>query len=236
MIIKPTYKGLFDTQESLVNIFKLYSSYAPQDVKLIIVPHAGYEFIAETSFAAYNTIDKNVKNITIIAPAVYNRIYGHVTCDAEAFETPFGDLKIQAIDIEVNNKIFEYETALCCQLPLIKYLFPNASVTPVIYGCEDYNSISHILKDRISVIVSNLSRFVPERESMKLDNQTARMIERKRIQDLDTELADGAIGVCAAIKFAAANDLEFIRTGLTNSSKTNGDTSNVVGYGSWYLI
>ena len=118
----------------------------------------------------------------------------------------------------------------------IKYLFPHVTVTPIIYGCEDYKKIAGIIKRGTTVIVSNLSRYVPERENIKLDEQTSRMIERKQIQDLDMELADGAIGICAAIEFAKQNDLEFVKTGHTNSSQTNHDTSNVVGYGGWYLV
>ncbi len=237
MKISPAYKGLFDTRESLTNIFKLHRNHTPANTNLIIVPHAGYEYITEISFAAYNTINQKVKNITIIAPAIYNRIYGSVTSDAEAFETPFGDLKIVRADTTVNNKIIEKETALVCQLPIIKYLFPDVTVTPIIYGCEDYKTIAGIINDQnVFVIVTNLSRFVPERESLQLDKQTSRMIERKRFEDLDIELADGAVGLCAALEFAKHNKQDFIRTGYTNSSKTNGDTSNVVGYGSWYLI
>ncbi len=238
MIIKPDYKGLYDTKESLLTLFKMYTTEGTINSKLVIVPHASYEYTAKTSFSAYNTIKKGTTNITIIAPAVYNRIYGHVSCKAEAFETPFGELKIKNIKLETNNKIFQNETALTAQLPIIKYIFPDTTVTPIIYGCDDYNNIIQIMKTypSIYVIVTNLSRNVPERENIKLDNQTSRMIERKQIQDLDTELADGALGVCAAIEYAKVNNLEFIRTNLTNSSAVNNDTSNVVGYGSWYLV
>ena len=61
------------------------------------------------------------------------------------------------------------------------------------------------------------------------------MIERKQTEDFDNELADGAVGICGAIEFAKKHNLNFIRTGYTNSAKTNGDTSNVVGYSGWYL-
>ena len=236
MKISPSYRGLFDTKESLENIFKARKTCSDTGAKLIITPHAAYEYIAEITFGVYATIQQTVENLTIIAPAIYNKIYGSVTTDAEKFETPFGDLKIEAADLEVNNKIFEAESALTCQLPVIKYLFPHVTVTPIIYGCEDYKKIAGIIKRGTTVIVSNLSRYVPERENIKLDEQTSRMIERKQIQDLDMELADGAIGICAAIEFAKQNDLEFVKTGHANSSQTNHDTSNVVGYGGWYLV
>lgn len=235
MKIIPSYKGLFDTKESLHNLFKLYKKTdSTLDSKLIIVPHAAYEYIADITFSAYGTINPDVKNIKVIAPAVYNKIYGAVTCNASYFETPFGNLKIKAANLDVNNEIFKTETTLTCQLPIIKYLFPEASITPVIYGCEDYKSI--LIGPEPAVIITNLSRYVPERENIKLDEQISRMIDRKQIQDLDIELADGAVGICAAIEFAKQNNLEFIRTGHTNSAKTNKDNSNVVGYGGWYLI
>ena len=84
-------------------------------------------------------------------------------------------------------------------------------------------------------IFSNLSRFVPERESLKLDGETSRKIAKLEFQDLDVELADGAIGICGAIKFAKEEKLKFKKTIQSNSSKINNDTSNVVGYCGWYL-
>lgn len=243
MIIKPTAQGIFYPcgQKDLTELFNKFETAEVNEFsKLIIVPHAGYEYSGELAFKAYGNLDKDVKNIIIIAPAIYNRIYGSVSCNAESFETPFGQVKIKPAELEINNSVFECESALTVQLPIIKYLFPNATVTPVIYGCEDYKYtaefINKNIKDSSIVIATNLSRFVPEREAIKLDGQTARMIERKQIQDLDNELADGAVGICAAIEFAKTQNLNFVQKGLSNSAKTNDDTSSVVGYGAWSLV
>ena len=224
----------FYQASDLQTLFKHCKKHAvANNSKAIIVPHAGYSFITEISYAAYNCLDNSVKNVTIIAPALYNKIYGSISTSADFFVTPLGEVKIRSADLPVNNKIFEVETAFTQQLSFVKYFLPDASVTPVIYGCEDYNNFAKYFSDKnIVVIVSNLSRFLPERENKKLDEQTARMIERKQTEDLDNELADGAVGLCAAIKFAKGS---FKRIALTNSAYVNGDTSSVVGYGSWYL-
>lgn len=236
MEILPKAEGKFypSDKKALLKIFKPAKKTNIKS-RLLIVPHAGHDFIGKNAVTAYNYLDESIENIIIIAPAIYSRIFGSVSCDAEAFLTPFGKIKIFPANLEINNDIFENENALTVQLPFIKYLFPNATVTPIIYGCEDYNNLQNCIDTEKSatVIVSNLSRLVPERESKKLDEQTSRMIERKIIQDLDVELADGAVGICAAIQYLKDNE-KFVNIALTNSAKTNHDTSSVVGYGFWY--
>ncbi len=243
MKIRPLAAGKFypDNKSELLNFFES-REYPPNsaDSRLIIVPHAGLEFLGEISLKTYTALAENTENILIIAPAIHNRIYGTISTNAEVFITPLGEIRIKSYDTGINNEIFNNETALTVQLPFLKYFYPQATVTPLIYGCEDYKNIANIIEKNIDksliIIVTNLSRLVPERESIKLDRQTARMIERKQIDDFDSELADGAVGVCAAIEYATKHRLNFICTGLSNSSRTNGDTSSVVGYGGWYLI
>lgn len=244
MIIKPNAEGVFypSNKHQLLKLFDGYSKCNNKiKSRLIIVPHAGYEYSGALAYKTYHYLDKNIKNIIIIAPAIYNRIYGCITSDADAFKTPFGNIKINtAKKMEINNEAFWCESALTVQLPMIKSIFHYAVITPIIYGCEDYKIISKIIEENIEysaiVIATNLSRFVPEREALKLDNQTAKKIFHKDIQDLDVELADGAVGVCGAIEFAQKYNYSFEQIGLTNSAKANNDTASVVGYGAWYLI
>ena len=243
MEIKPTAQGVFYPEETneLINIFNGYYSEKAPASNLVIVPHAGYEFSGKIAYETISRLTPLKENIIIIAPALYNKIYGSATCNEESFSTPLGSVKIKpAENIDVNNELFKSESAITVQIPIIKNLFPECSVTPVLYGCEDYKNITGLIRQNFEkssfIIATNLSRFIPERESLKLDEQTARMIERKQIQDLDIEMADGAVGVCAAIEFAKENNMNFVQTALTNSSQITGDSSSVVGYGGWYLI
>ena len=242
MKIIPNSVGIFFPSEKN-ELIKLFNKYRKSQVnsssRLIIVPHAGYEYSGRVAYNTYKFLDNNVDNVVVIAPAIYKQIYGLVSCSADSFFTPLGDISIKPGDFEYLNEIFSCEPAIGVQLPFVKYFFPNATITPILYGCEDYQNIFQIINDNINdsniIIVSNLSRFVPERESLKLDGETSRKIAKLEFQDLDVELADGAIGICGAIKFAKEEQLKFKKTIQSNSSKINNDTSNVVGYCGWYL-
>lgn len=236
------------------DILKLISSYkvpkSTYNSRAIIVPHAGYKYSGELAFKGYSFLNKNIKNIFIFAPSHYERIYGCVLSDCDEWETPLGNIETNTLlakellnfcECQINNMAFEKEHSIETQLPIIKYLFPQAKIIPVLYGCENFTNISetisHFYKDKNNgfIISSDLSHFYPEREAIKIDNYTAKQIEEISTQNFDIEQACGAVGICGIIDFAKKKNYSLIRVGLTNSAKTTGDSSRVVGYGSWFL-
>ena len=242
MSIIPSAEGVFypDDKISLINLLDQINIIKPKYAsELIIVPHAGYEFCADILLNAYSYFSKYTKEIMIIAPAIYNSVYGTVTADDSHFETPLGAVNIIPHKTKIDNKILSQETALTVQLPIIKYLFPNASVIPIVYGCENYKNISEVISKNIKktpiAVVTNLSRFIPEKQCLKLDEHTSELIANKRTDDIDIELADGAIGICGVIDYIKNKNLYLNEIEKSNSAKINGDTSHVVGYGSWVL-
>ena len=244
MKIISTAQGIFypNKKTKLVKIFQSYETTTQtSDSRMVIVPHAGYEFSGQIAFKTYNFLNKDVRNITIIAPAIYTKLYGYITSNqSDTASTPIGDISLEAYDTNINSEIIKKETSIGVQFPMIKYLFPQATVTPIVYGCIDYKNLNEIIETQFNknsaiIIVTNLSRFIPAKESNKLDNHLIRKIKNYDITDFDNELADGAAGVCAAIEFAREHNFEFILTAHSNSGEINGDTSKVVGYGGWYL-
>ena len=151
MNIKPNSEGIFypKTSKALLNLFNKYSLISDsKESKLIIIPHAGYEFSGNLAFKTYQYFKKDLREILIIAPAIYNKLYGIITSNAENFTTPLGPVKIRPYKCEINNKICRTEPSISVQMPLIKYLFPETEVIPVIYGCEDYNNITKIIREK----------------------------------------------------------------------------------------
>lgn len=251
---KTSAAGLF-YPEGAKELEKMFESFGEFETvyssRAIIVPHAGYIYSGKLAYKGYNFLDKNVKNIFIFAPAHYERIYGCAVCDYDEFETPFGNLAVnkelsqeiaEFCDCTVNNFAFEKEHSLEVQLPFIKKLFPEAKIVPVLYGCENFKNLTETItnfwhnKENGFVISSDLSHFYPEKEALKIDLYTAKMIESNETRDFEVEQACGAVGICGLINFAKYNGYSLIRAGITNSAAATGDTSRVVGYGSWFLF
>lgn len=214
--------------------------------RAIIVPHAGYIYSGSVAAKCFQYLDKNVKNIFIFAPSHYARIFGCIRSDYSQFNTPLGSLFVNneilnKLDFEINNQAFEKEHSVEVQLPFIKKLIPDAKIIPILYGCEDYNNISKIIseywdsKENAFVISSDLSHFYPAKETEKIDNYTANLIENNETRNFEAEMACGAVGICAIVNFAKEKGYSLIRSGLKNSSEATGDTSRTVGYGGWFL-
>lgn len=235
-------------------ILNLINDYKFKDIKYysrsVIVPHAGWAYCGKLAASGIQHIKPDTKNIFIFAPAHFERIFGCTVCDYEAFRIPLGDVEVnkalskeiaEFCDCNVNNYAFENEHSIEVLLPFIKNYFPFAKIIPVLYGCENFKNlaetIEHFYEDEGNsfVISSDLSHFYPEKESNKIDNYTAKMIEENNVRDFEIEQACGAVGICGLVEFAKKKNFSLIRNGLTNSAAATGDSSRVVGYGSWFL-
>lgn len=238
-------------KEELTNLIRCFEiKQPPYSSRAVIIPHAGYIYSGKLAANGIQHLKKDAKNVFIFAPAHYERIFGCTVCDYDTFETPLGDIKVnkklirqaaEFCDCNKSNFAFEKEHSIEVQLPLIKYFMPKAEVVPVLYGCENFKNLCETLEyfwadeNNVFVISSDLSHFYPEKEAVKIDNYTARMIEENNFSNFEQEQACGAVGICGLIEFTKKKNFSLIRTGLTNSSAATGDSSRVVGYGSWFL-
>ena len=250
---KATASGIFysSNKEELSNLIRSFEvEQQPFNSRAVIVPHAGYIYSGRLAANGIQHLKKEAKNIFIFAPAHYERIFGCSVCDYNEFETPLGDVQVNKelslelakfCDCNIANYAFEKEHSIEVLLPLIKYFLPEAKIVPVLYGCENFKNLCETLEhfwandDNVFVISSDLSHFYPEKEAVKIDNYTARMIEENNLSNFEQEQACGAVGICGLIEFAKKKNYSLIRTGLTNSAAATGDSSRVVGYGSWFL-
>lgn len=238
-------------KEELLDLIKNFEIEPPAyNSRAIIVPHAGYIYSGELAAKGIQHLKKEAKNVFIFAPAHYERIFGCTVCEYDTFETPLGDIEVNknlvqrvkgVCDCSTGNFAFEKEHSIEVLLPLIKYFLPEAKIVPVLYGCENFKNLCGTLEhfwadeDNVFVISSDLSHFYPEKEAVKIDNYTARMIEENNFSNFEQEQACGAVGICGLIEFAKKKNYSLIRKGLINSAAATGDSSRVVGYGCWIL-
>jgi len=220
--------------------------------RAIIVPHAGYEYSGQLAFDGFYYLNKNVKNIFIIAPTHRKSVNNIAVSNYDGFKTPLGIVPtnkhmqeeiIRHFQCTYSNESFEEEHAIEVQIPFIQYFFKdkNVNIIPLLVGNDDVEKVLRIIKhfyvnpNNAFSISTDLSHFLPNEDAIKVDTMTASMIENSVLQGFRFEQACGAIPMCALSLYSKEKDFSLIRVGLTNSSKHTGDLSKVVGYGSWFL-
>lgn len=217
--------------------------------RAIIVPHAGYVYSGQLASEGFQYLDKNVKNVFIIAPPHYVAVKNVALSSYEKWSTPLGEIEVNQ---EINNELakdfgcefednaFAEEHSVEVQVPFIQQLLPHVKIIPILAGHNNgklTKIIAHYWNntENAFVISSDLSHFYPSSEARKIDTLTADMIETKDMEKFNPEQACGAVGIYALVDFAKNEGYSLIRVGMVNSGDITSDNSRVVGYGSWFL-
>lgn len=219
--------------------------------RIIIVPHAGYDYSGQLAYSAFSYLKKTVKNIFIIAPTHKKSVNNLALSNYSFWETPLGNIKVNK-DIQeeillrfktvICEEAFEEEHSIEVQLPFIKFLYDEVQIIPILVGNDDVEKVLNIIKfyykdkNNAFVISSDLSHFLSLENAFRMDILTARMIEDSNPIGFRFEQACGAVPICALIQFCKEQSYSMIRVGLTNSAKLTNNVDNVVGYGAWFLI
>lgn len=138
-------------------------------ISAIVVPHAAYRYSGIAAMRAYleakQNGPRNLKRIILLGPlhAMYDKkLSGAVLPSDTAFATPFGKLKLDTEAIQhlanlpnfvVNERVHDVEHSLEMQLPLVRYIFKDVPIVPVlITNTNNLNSISSIANGLRSIL------------------------------------------------------------------------------------
>lgn len=217
--------------------------------RAIIVPHAGYIYSGQLASEGFQYLDKNIKNVFIIAPPHYAAVKNAALSSYEKWSTPIGEIEVnqdinnelvQKFGCEFQDNAFAEEHAIEVQIPFLQTGLENIKIIPVLVG-ENYEKITEIIKhywenqENGFVISSDLSHFYSSQDARKMDLITAEMIETNNIEKFNSYQACGSVGVMSLVLFAKEKGYSLIRVGMFNSGDITGDNARVVGYGSWIL-
>ncbi|MDH4203275.1 MAG: AmmeMemoRadiSam system protein B [Phycisphaerae bacterium] len=122
----------------------------PDPIVAAIVPHAGWVFsgeLAATAFKAIQQANQHVDTFVIFGAAHRYFGGGAVVYDSGAWETPLGQIEIDAelasqiIDkgAIADPKAHRSEHSIEVQVPFIQHLFPNAKIVPIIVPVADFD-------------------------------------------------------------------------------------------------
>ena len=124
----------------------------PGDAFAIITPHAGYTYAGKQIARAFkSTINRQIKNIVIVAPIHSKQDPGIYLPESKFFLTPIGSIPVNqdlvdellTCSTNILNKDIPHLEEHCIelQLPFIRYLFPNIPIVPILLGNSSEKNI-----------------------------------------------------------------------------------------------
>ena len=218
--------------------------------RILIVPHAGYEYSAVTAGKAYAKLQKfadKIKNVILLGPSHRVALKGVALSSADYFTTPLGKIvlnkdmiaRLQANpQFKVNDLAHKDEHSLEVQLPFLQKTLTKFTIIPLVYGDVSPNILAQELSpllqrdDTLLVISADLSHYNDYAKAQQLDSQTAKLVEQNKPEIAD-HMSCGATGINAALIIANKQALHPTTLDLINSGDTSGDKERVVGYGAW---
>ena len=223
-----------------------------ENLRAVIVPHAGYRFsgpLAAEAFSYIKPLADKYRNVILLGPSHTASFDGVAVPSVDLFVTPLGnvavdkallsDLKGNPL-VTVDDAAHAKEHCLEVQLPFLQHTLGEFSLLPLVYSRIKSGHLAALLndiwdpEDTLLVVSSDLSHYHDYEAAKLLDGKTMTMIE-EFIPGLTPHQACGATGINALLHLAQARGWQLSRVGYMNSGDTGGDRSRVVGYVS-YLV
>ncbi|MCG9626950.1 AmmeMemoRadiSam system protein B [Vibrio mediterranei] len=218
----------------------------------LIVPHAGYVFSGETAGLAYHqlqSVAQQFSRVILVGPSHRVAFHGCALPSVDAFETPLGRVSIDRDCIElladnsmvsINDQAHAQEHSLEVQLPFLQTVLDDFQLLPIVTGQVGALEVAKLIEPiwdnkTLLVISTDLSHFHRYSECQRLDWQTCNKIE-SGMTTITPDEACGSTGVNAVIHLISTKHYQLQRLALINSGDTEyGDKQRVVGYVSYTI-
>lgn len=248
----PAVAGTFypNSQNTLTKLIEDYlasvkDNLFPGTLKAVIAPHAGYIYSGPAAAYAYKLVTEQSplpQKIILIGPSHHITIRKYASSGKTEWLTPLGKVPLfQPLpDIPINDQAHTPEHSLEVQIPFLQTILPDFQLFPIIINDPQYSPeladlIEPLLDDKTLIVASSdLSHFYSLEDAQKLDS-----IANEYIPKLDTTTVIQQVEACglAAIitVMLLAKKLEWHGKTMTyqTSANASGDTSRVVGYGTY---
>jgi AmmeMemoRadiSam system protein B len=249
----PAVAGIFypdDPDELCSTVRELMSdarASAPS-AKAIVAPHAGYAYSGSVAARAFAAIarPRAITRVVLVGPAHRVAFDGVALPEARAFATPLGLVRVEAPEallampaVMASDHAHAGEHSLEVELPFLQVVLGDVAVVPIAVGDVGDVELAEVIErawggDETCVVVSSdLSHYLAYERAKRVDEATARAIERLAHEDVADTDACGAIGVRALLRVARAKRLHATRLDLRSSGDTAGTRDRVVGYGAF---
>ena len=227
------------------------------DIVALISPHAGLMYSGPVAAYGYDVLrSRQYETIVLVGPSHYVGFEGAAIWPTGAFETPLGNLAIDAVIatkiqslcpiVEERPAAHQREHSLEMQLPFLASFASETPIVPIIMGFQTRDTafalgdaIATALRGRHALLVasSDLSHFYDAETAAALDTRVIEQVEALDDEGLMTLLeqrADHACGggpmvsVLRAARLLGGKTSRVLR--YADSGDVSGDKDSVVGY------
>ncbi|MBN1950211.1 MAG: AmmeMemoRadiSam system protein B [Bacteroidales bacterium] len=170
-----------------------YISSEGEDIRAIVVPHAGYVFSGNVAASAYNLLRKSPRKTVFLIGSSHHALFEKASIYySGSYVTPLGEVPV---DVEIagrlleNSDVFGFfpeahkkEHSLEVQLPFLQYVMSEPfKIVPVIIGSQSKDlpgkiaeGLAPFFADRqnLFIISTDLSHYPLYNEALKIDQAT----------------------------------------------------------------
>ncbi|EYF06282.1 Hypothetical protein CAP_2160 [Chondromyces apiculatus DSM 436] len=216
--------------------------------KALIVPHAGYIYSGPVAASAYATLRNaagRIRRVVLLGPAHRVYVQGLVLPEADALETPLGNVRVDrealaAIPwVKRSAAAHLKEHSLEVQLPFLIRALGDFALVPLCVGDAAPEEVARTIEalwggdETLVVVSSDLSHYLPYAVARALDGATAEAIVNLTEAPLQHEQACGATPVNGLLVVARKKGMRPEMLDLRSSGDTAGGRAEVVGYGAF---
>ncbi len=219
--------------------------------KILIAPHAGYEFSGPIAASAFKTLESRkamIQRVIILGTCHSSPDPIIFTTNADSFETPLGSVKTDTSSIQsavsqglavLDDQVHEFDHAIEVQLPFLQLTLDSFEIAPFLVRVAPVEQVARLIRllwggpETIIVISSDLSHYESYDRALAIDQQTAELIVELDGTMLDKSRACGFRAIAGALQVAREKSLQCVNLDLRNSGDTGGPKNRVVGYGAF---
>jgi len=220
--------------------------------KALVVPHSAYAYSGAIAGAGYHALAAardTVRHVVLVGPTHRTQGRALATPSCAFYSTPIGDVPIYSAGRQrlrelgiagIDDGPHAAEHSLEVQVPFLLAVLDRFDLLPLAVGTVLPEQVAQALDavwggpETIVIVSSDLSHHHTHIEAEHLDAATADAILARR-SDLADAQACGAICINGLLQMAQRKALHVYQLARGTSADAAGDSSRVVGYGSFAL-
>lgn len=216
--------------------------------RVLIVPHAGYQYSGCLAGRALGMLEKSSPQVVfLLGPPHRVPVRNLALPQARVFRTPLFDVPLEEEIcaelleeswVEESARAHEAEHSLEVELPFLQIMLGSFRLVPLLVGGAPPEIVARVFEryfdtpGSIFVVSSDLSHFLDYEAGRRRDARTMERILSLCCPDLSSDDACGHRAVNGLIEFASHKGLSPRALGLESSGDHGGSLARVVGYGS----